>query len=232
MPRRRKPRSPGERLTPVDQLPVKSMQLGELAGDRDPWLQQPGETDRLFGYFQMFQAMGPGLRSVEAVADLVSRSPVYIARLHSGYKWRARITAWDAEVGRQFLAQTVESRKKVQAQQLHMADKLMRKVLDAIDDLNPAKMSPTSIIQAVMAVAEVQRRALGMDFPTPATAVTVATNTPASPGASEERVEVRVMVERVNRALTDMRDRLSPEQLVAALESWQTSDDPQEVPAP
>jgi hypothetical protein len=219
-------------VTPVDQLPVKHMQMGELAGDRDPWLQQPNETDHLFGYFQMFRAMGPGMRSVEAVADLVSRSPVYIARLHSGYKWRARIAAWDAEVGRQFMAQTVESRKLVQAQQLRMAQKLMDKVLTAIEDLNPAKMTPTAIVQAVMAVAEVQRRALGMDFPTPATAVTVATSTPTASGAPDERVEVRVMVERVSRALDDMRGRLSPEQLAAALESWQASDDPQEVAAP
>lgn len=230
MPRRRR-RSPGERVTPLDQLPVKHMQLGELAGDRDPWLQQPDETDRLFGYFQMFKAMGPGLRSVEAVADLANRSPVYVARLHSGYKWRARIAAWDAEVGRQFLAQTVEDRKRVQATQLRMADKLLHKTLTAIELMDPAKMSPTAIIQAVMAVAEVQRRALGMDFPQPA-AVTVATSTTTTPGVPEERVEVRVMVERVSAALDDMRSRLSPEQLAAAIESWQTSDDPQEVPAP
>lgn len=231
MPRRRKPRSSGEHLTPVDQLPIKRMQLGELDGDRDPWLQQSGETDRLFGYFQMYRAMSPGHRTVESVADLTGRSPVYIARLHSGYRWRARIAAWDAEVGRQFLAQTVEDRKRVQAQQLRMADKLMAKVLTAIEHLDPTRMSPTAIIQAVMAVAEVQRRALGMDFPTPtATAVTVATT--AASGAQEERVEVRVMVEQVNRVLDDMRNRLSPEQLTAALESWQVSDDPQEVPAP
>lgn len=231
MPRRRKPRSPGEHVTPVDQLPVKHMQLGELDGDRDPWLQQSRETDTLFGYFQLYRAMSPGHRSVEAVADLTSRSPVYIARLHSGYRWRARISAWDAEVGRQFLAQTVEDRKRVQAQQLRLADKLMHKVLTAIDALEPTRMSPTAIIQAVMAVAEVQRRALGMDFPTPATAISVATSTPTT-GAPEERVEVRVMVERVSRVLDDMRDRLSPEQLTAAIESWQPSNDPQEVPAP
>lgn len=66
----------------------------DLAPGREPWEQQPGETDTQYGQFTVYRDLGPG-RTIAKVARELDRDPAHLRRVSSVRLWRQRATAFD-----------------------------------------------------------------------------------------------------------------------------------------
>lgn len=60
----------------------------------DAWDKQPDETTEQYGYFREFLLMKP-VRRIEAVAQIVQKSPSHIRALAAKHDWRERAEKYD-----------------------------------------------------------------------------------------------------------------------------------------
>src|SRR5690606_41704802 len=66
----------------------------DLAPGREPWEQQPGETDTQYGQFTVYRDLGPG-RTIAKVARELDRDPAHLRKISSVRLWPQRATAFD-----------------------------------------------------------------------------------------------------------------------------------------
>lgn len=144
----------------VPQFPEDS-----LAPD-EAWERRPTESAEHYGWFGLYRDMKPSKRSLENLRQLLhdqGKSPARetLRVLSVTDRWAERAAAWDAEcdrIRRMAAAEAIEesSRKIAEA-----ADDLMSKGLDALGNLDIARMNPQDIRQFIVDAAKLKRLALG-----------------------------------------------------------------------
>ncbi|WP_428950969.1 hypothetical protein [Streptomyces sp. cg35] len=88
---------------PADKTPIT------LDPDRDPWEQQPRESDDNFRRFEAYRDMKD--RKVRALAVEIGRQPGYLQKLATRMHWAERAKAWDVEQRRRDDAALEEARR-------------------------------------------------------------------------------------------------------------------------
>lgn len=113
----------------------------ELDDELDPWLQQPGESDRQFTAFEIYKDMPPqadpesgvlGSRRLSDVYGRVDFDDAHVRRLAKKFWWAERARAWD-ESEESGVAGSLEFHRRVilreQLNQIAEGNQLLMKVL-------------------------------------------------------------------------------------------------------
>lgn len=79
-------------------------------GERQPWEQQPRESDAVYGYFLRYRDMGFGKRSLRLLAKEVERAVPTVEAASHRWKWQARVQAWDSNEQRTLDARAMMER--------------------------------------------------------------------------------------------------------------------------
>jgi len=195
----------------------------ELAPGIDAWDQQPGETVRNYGLFQLYRDHG----RLRSVAQLAGMHPVItyaaMARVAAFNRWTERAGLWDAEQDRITAIRLGEAREEMAKRHAKAAGILMQKALARLETLDIDSISPHALVLMLDTAAKIERAALGLETlnkgATAATTVTVAASTKTDDsGKPEMRVEVGVQHDRIMSTLDAMVKRMSPEQIAAGFE--------------
>lgn len=190
----------------------------ELDPSLEPWLQQPGESPKNYGYFTMYRELGV-TRNMQALTSATGRSVNYMRVLMTVNCWVDRAKAWDAEQERIFSAQMADKRKEAAKKHIRAADALIAKAMKRLEALDASKISPTVLVMMFSEAAKIHRLALGMEGPGAQTNVSVTTAAAARADGSgtevETRVEVTTMHDQIMDGLNEMLSRMTPEQIAA-----------------
>lgn len=146
----------------------------ELAPDRDPWAQQPTETDLSYARFKAFRDANPESRKLIDVAQkLVARetqagtrrppSVASIMTLAGRWRWTERARAFDARTDTEVQAEHVEAKKDYVREQLRLSTKILQRVELELDMLLVGEATHTEIARYFDIAVKVQRQCLGLD---------------------------------------------------------------------
>lgn len=120
------------------------MEPVELDEDLDPWLQQPGESDRQFTAFEIYKELRPhadpetgvlGARRLSDVYGKVDFDQVHVRRLAKKFHWEARARAWDTSEDSDVAGALEFSRRTLLREQLNQlaeGNRLLMKVLNSM----------------------------------------------------------------------------------------------------
>jgi hypothetical protein len=200
----------------------------ELNPGIDPWEQQPAETNRNYGLFQMYRDHGR-IRSVAQVATMIDYTYPTVARIARYNKWVERAGRWDAEQDRITAIRLQGKREEMAIRHAQAANTLMKKALERLETLDINAISPHALILMMDTAARIERAALGLETmkggaAAPAPTVTVTSTTSAADGGKAQmRVEVGVQHDRIMQTLDAMVGRMTPEQLAAGYEELTAS---------
>jgi len=207
----------------LDALERKKIELDPLL---DAWEQQPKESPRDYGLFQMYRDHGR-IRTVAQVAGMAPLTFATVARIARMKRWVERAQRWDAEQDRLSAIRLADAREEMAKRHAKAAGLLMKKALARLETLDINKISPHALILMLTAAAQIERAALGLDRNALApqqTSVTVAATAQTDDaGKPQVRVEVGVQHDRIMRTLDDMVSRMTPEQLAAGYEELTAS---------
>jgi len=202
----------------------------ELDPARDAWNQQPNETNRNFGMFQMYRDMGR-IRSVAQFAEMSPLTYAATARIARFNKWAMRAGLWDAEQDRLSAIRLLDAREDMARRHSKIARTMYDKALERLKTLDVDAISPHALILMIDTAAKIERAALGLETlnkgasMSPTVTLTTSTSTDATTGKSETRVEVGVQHDKIMSTLDAMVQRMSPEQLAAGYEELTASAD-------
>ncbi|MFD6094762.1 hypothetical protein ACFVWN_01005 [Nocardiopsis flavescens] len=128
--------------------------------DRDPWEQQPGETDTQYGWFRAHLEAGLG-RTVGATADTVNKNPSYLREIAGLRLWRQRVTAYDthrAQVREQVWLEKCGEAAEADAKILTAA---AGKIAQRLMSLNTASLSDGDFVRLLDVVMRHRRQLMG-----------------------------------------------------------------------
>lgn len=106
-----------------------------------PWDRQPREGSKAYEHFQIYLDMGAD-RTLQKVADTVSKSEQYIRRLSTQYGWRERARSWDSMPRRAMAEAYEDMAARIAEQHESVATKLMTR-LERNLDLMPEGSDPS-----------------------------------------------------------------------------------------
>ena len=127
-----------------------------------PWERQKNESAQAFEAFSIYLEMGTE-RSLRAVTQKLLKSYTLISRWSRTYNWVKRAAAYDAELQRQAYDATVKRARKMADRHIRTALKMQEKALIALEELDPADLSPRdmlSILRDALKLERVARSAL------------------------------------------------------------------------
>lgn len=122
-----------------------------LDPDRDPWEQQPGESDLWFARFLSYRDLGRG-RTLAKVAQTLARSDSHVRQYAGPHHWTERAAAWDVEQQRKHLALIAENDAEAAVEQIEYGRRFLKIAAEAVEDaVNSGDPIP---IAAAMRLAE------------------------------------------------------------------------------
>lgn len=143
-----------------------------LSGDRDPWEQQPDESDRMYARFAVYLELGRTRTLTQAAEILTSTGDtaklkgVYIRMLSSQFLWTQRTGAYDREQDRLERERLIEQRRDMIKRHRAIANDLSAKAKDALRALEIIKITPLDMVRMLRLAAQIEATALGMPFET------------------------------------------------------------------
>lgn len=126
-----------------------------------PWERQKGESRQAFQAFAIYRDMGPA-RSLQKVAQQLSKSLALMKRWSEKWSWVARAQAWDDEqdrIAREAQQKEIEEMNRRHAQE---AMALQRKAVEALKALAPEDLRPRDVLAFFVDAAKLERLARGM----------------------------------------------------------------------
>lgn len=109
--------------------------------DAEPWLRQPGDTDKSFEAFTVYRDMPPGERRLEEVGRRLGKSGQIISRWSINHEWRARVNAFDRDQDRQYREELDAQRSQVIRKQIRVAGAILGKGVEALNAVDANRMS-------------------------------------------------------------------------------------------
>lgn len=143
-----------------------SKQPLHLAVDREPWDRQPGESNRQYTRFIVFRDLGRMRNLKQAVEMLhgVGDNGVSYRTLMQyayEYRWTERAEAHDRAQDMLEIARLTQLRNEMFSRHRRLASGLLGKAVAALQQLQPADMSPLDVVRFIKYGAEIESRALG-----------------------------------------------------------------------
>ncbi|WP_323451988.1 hypothetical protein [Streptomyces yaizuensis] len=117
-----------------------------MADDREPWAQQPGETEKAYGKFLKFLELGlHGGRSLTKAAEMLTLSYGQVRNLASRYLWESRASAYDAQGFREAEAEWRAERRQALADDAKILRAATGKLAAELQRLGP--LSPDQFLR-------------------------------------------------------------------------------------
>ncbi len=130
-----------------------------------PWERQPNETPRAFDAFTKYRDLEPYDRSAAKVADMIGKSASNIEQLCTRNNWVERVAEWDNEQDR--IKREAAQKEQVMAikkmRELHtkVAEKMINKANEALDQISPDEIKPSDITKLIDIGAKLERISRG-----------------------------------------------------------------------
>lgn len=136
-----------------------------LAEDRDPWDQQPHETNKQYSRFVFYRDLGR-LRSLTqankmltALGDTIKYDP--LRQISHKFQWAARVAAWDLDQDKAVQEQLRTERIDMAKRHRSVATALLAKAIKALRDLRDIEMQPADIVRFIKLATDLERLILG-----------------------------------------------------------------------
>ncbi len=126
-----------------------------------PWERLRDESAPAFEAFVIYRDMGPE-RSLAKVARQLGKSTTLVEKWSARDHWVNRVTAWEAEQDRIWLAQQVASRREVGRRQLRIANAMQAQLVQALSRLDLTTLSARDLAYWLDISTKVQRQAIGL----------------------------------------------------------------------
>lgn len=125
------------------------------------WERRPDESDPAWQAFETYREQKPGERSLSQVARTLSKSRPLITRWAGKYAWQLRVAAYDRDLDRRWREQTLHLRREAAEQDSRLARAMLGKVVQALNHIDPAKMTARDVATWLETATKVRRLALG-----------------------------------------------------------------------
>jgi len=126
----------------------------------EPWERQKGESRQAFQAFAIYRDMGAA-RSLQKVAQQLSKSLALMKRWSEKWSWVARAAAWDAELDRR--AREAQEKARAEMAERHIKEAMLfqQKVVERLKTLEPDELSPSDLAKWFDIAVKVERLARG-----------------------------------------------------------------------
>lgn len=139
-----------------------------LAQDRDPWDQQPRESDRKYTTFLAYRDIGR-MRTLTAANHLLTNLGYeftynYIKWQSHIFRWTERAQAWDRHQDQANIERLMAERRDMIERHRRIANRLIATALDsirALEEEGSEPLPPADIVRFVKLATDIEVRALG-----------------------------------------------------------------------
>lgn len=140
-----------------------------LKAGQEPWMRQDAESDEAYMVFTMYRDLGL-TRSLSKLQDLKVNDERPNASIPRGtldfwsrrFRWRERVTAWDASIEEEYRAEMVKMRREAAKTQVAISRQFMNKIIQRMGTIDISTMTIPQMAQWFETAAKVERQALGM----------------------------------------------------------------------
>lgn len=104
----------------------------------------PGESKKAYEAFTLYRDMGY-TRSIQKVAQKLTKSDALLRRWSSQYQWVERANAFDDEMDRKARAEMEAKHKEMKLKEFNITYQLFEKLEQASEKMKPEAMTPNEI---------------------------------------------------------------------------------------
>jgi hypothetical protein len=146
-----------------------------LSGSRDPWEQQPAESDLMYSRFRTYLELGRARTLTQVVEILTtlgdrigqsSAGGAYIRSLSHSYRWVERCGAFDREQSRIEAERLVEQRRDLIQRYRSISGSLVTKAKAGLELLDVEELTALDIVRFFKIAFQIESTALGMPVDT------------------------------------------------------------------
>lgn len=124
--------------------------------DEKPWERQKKESPQAFEAFSSYRDLGAE-RSIQKVANRLSKSLALIKRWSSEWDWVERARLYDNSLEQEARKATVKGIKDMTDRHIRLSMQLQAKAVAALGELEPEAMSPKDIKEFIKMATELER---------------------------------------------------------------------------
>ncbi len=125
-----------------------------------PWEKQKGESKQAFEAFTIYRDLG-GKRSLQKVANELSKSHTLMKKWSSRWNWVERAAAWEEELDRQNRLAQIEGRKEMAKRHINEAMLFQQKVLERMRELKSSELTPNDMARWFETAVKIERLSRG-----------------------------------------------------------------------
>lgn len=129
--------------------------------DRAFWERLKWETNSAYEAFKIYRELPLSKRKQTEVARRLGKSPSVVHKWAKLYMWTARVEAKDAEEERREALEVSEDRRRMYKRHANVSRLFQNKVLERLQSLNPAELTPNQLAQWFEVSAKIERQAMG-----------------------------------------------------------------------
>ncbi len=120
---------------------------------------QPEETDLEWRIWEKYRSYYPlALPTWGKLAEAVGCSVSAVTRAANRWNYRARMVAWAQFADGENQEKRIAAIKEMNAKQLDMSQRLLQKVSDGIDQIDPALLRPSELVNLMKLSVELERK--------------------------------------------------------------------------
>ncbi|MFE0642112.1 hypothetical protein ACFW2Y_10965 [Streptomyces sp. NPDC058877] len=134
-----------------------------MADSAEAWERRPGESAAAWEAFACYRDLGLS-RSIGKVAERLAKSRTLIERWSTAHRWVQRAEAWDREQDRLWRAERHQAAREVARRHARLASAAQSKIVAQLQQLDPARLSPSDVIRWLEVTIRIERQAYGMDL--------------------------------------------------------------------
>lgn len=127
---------------------------------KQPWERTDKESSQSFEAFQVYRDMGTD-RSLAKVGEQLGKSTALMERWSSTHGWRDRAADYDSHLDRLTLKEEAKERIKMAKRHAQQAMMFQNKVLQRLNALDPAELSPNDLIRFFDTSVKIERLSRG-----------------------------------------------------------------------
>ncbi|WP_316749150.1 hypothetical protein [Streptomyces herbicida] len=169
-----------------------------MAESAEAWERQPSESAAAWEAFACYRDLGLS-RSIGKVAERLAKSRTLIERWSTTHRWVLRAEAWDREQDRLWRGEQQQAAREVARRHARLASAAQSKIIAQLQQLDPARLSPSDVIRWLEVTIRIERQAYGMDLADAAAAASKGPETADVSGLTDE--ERRARMEQLRREL-------------------------------
>ena len=125
----------------------------------EPWERQKGENNKRYEAFCKYRDMKP--RSLQKVAEELTKSSALIRRWSAQDKWLERVAAWDDEQDRIARQAQIDEIKKMRKRHADLATAMLVKAAQALRRLPEDEIKATDVSRMVETASKLERISRG-----------------------------------------------------------------------